>query len=312
MKGLRHVLMDAATDGSASGVATGAGGIGDGGAAAGAGGDPAASGAPAAGTASDAGAAAGAAGAGAPAGDGKGTALESGAPPVTIPEKYQVKKEDGSLDIEASSLKLAEAYGHLEKRLGSGDVPPKTPEEYTVTVPDALKDTWKPAEDPLLQGFLKEAHAAGFTQKQIDLALGRYMEIAPQLVAGGQALTAEDCTAALKTEWKTDEQYKAEVGKAYKAAVGFGGSDAEGIIKDHGNDPRIIRLLARVGAEMGEDTSISTGASTNGGQSVESLMASEAYNNPKHADHARVSKQVSDHFARQAAEAEKKGTAPVM
>ena len=44
------------------------------------------------------------------------TALSQGAEAgqaVAIPEKYQVKKEDGSLDIEASSLKLAEAYGHV-------------------------------------------------------------------------------------------------------------------------------------------------------------------------------------------------------
>jgi hypothetical protein len=35
-------------------------------------------------------------------------------------------------------------------------------------------------------------------------------------------------------------------------------------------------------------------------------MASEAYNNPKHADHARVSKRVQQHFERQAAEGERK------
>jgi len=309
LKGLRYVLMDAASDGSGAGVATGAGGTGDGGAAAGAGGNPAS----AAGAAGNPGAAAAAAGTGASAGDGQGSALAAGAPPVTIPEKYQVKKEDGSIDVEASSLKLAEAYGHLEKRMGSGDVPPKTPEEYVVTVPDALKDTWKPAEDPLLQGFLKDAHAAGFTQKQIDLALGKYMEVAPGLVNGSKELSAEDCTATLKTEWKTDEQYKDGVGKAYRAAVGYGGADAEGIIKDHGNDPRIIRLLAKVGAEMGEDTSASSGTTVNGGgDSVETLMAGEAYNNPKHADHQRVSKIVAEHFAKKAAADEKAGKAAVM
>lgn len=302
MKGLRHVLMDAETDGSGAGVAAGAGGAGEGGAAGGAGQ-----------TAGAAGGAAPAAASGAPAGDGQGTALAAGAPPVTIPEKYQVKKEDGTLDVEASSLKLAEAYGHLEKRMGSGDVPPKTPEEYVVTVPDALKDTWKPAEDPLLQGFLKDAHAAGFTQKQLDLALGKYMEVAPGLVNGSKELSAEDCTATLKTEWKTDEQYKAGVSAAYKAAVGYFGADAEAIISEYGNDARIIRALSKIGAEMGEDTSASAGTTTNGGgDSVETLMASEAYNNPKHVDHQRVSKIVADHFAKKAADDEKAGRAAVM
>src|SRR5690606_31149911 len=38
-------------------------------------------------------------------------------PAEYIPEKYRVQKEDGTLDLEASSRKLAEAHGHLEKRL---------------------------------------------------------------------------------------------------------------------------------------------------------------------------------------------------
>lgn len=309
MKGLRHVLMDAATDGSAAGVATGAGGIGDGGAASGAGGNTPA----AAGAAGDAGAAAAAAGTGASAGDGQGTALAAGAPPVTIPEKYQVKKEDGTLDVEASSLKLAEAYGHLEKRMGSGDVPPKTPEEYVVTVPDALKDTWKPAEDPLLQGFLKDAHAAGFTQKQIDLALGKYMEVAPGLVNGSKELSAEDCTATLKAEWKTDEQYKDGVGAAYKAAVGYFGSDADALIKEYGNDARFIRGLAKLGAEMGEDTSASAGTVVNGGtESYQEIFNSEAFNNPKHPGHAEASKKYKEYFDKNAEADIKAGRIAVM
>lgn len=246
--------------------------------------------------------------------DQSGSALQQGGQGQApqIPEKYQVKKEDGSLDIEASSLKLAEAYGHLERRIGTGDIPPKSAEEYQITVPDALKGKWNPKEDPLLGEFLNDAHAAGMTQKQVDLVLSRYMDIAPKLVSGASQLSAEECTTQLKSEWKTDEQYKAEVGKAFKAAVGYGGGDDEGIIKDYGNDPRIIRLLARVGGEMGEDRSLNPGGGLPGGQSVESMMASEAYNNPKHPEHARVSKQVQEHFQRQAAAAEKAGATPIL
>lgn len=241
------------------------------------------------------------------------SALQQGAQeqPHFIPEKYQVKKEDGTLDIEASAKKLAEGNSNLEKRLGTGDLPPKTADEYQITVPDALKDKWNAKEDPLLGEFLKDAHAAGMTQKQVDLALSRYMDIAPKLVAGAQQLSAEDCTTQLKAEWKTDEQYKAEVGKAYKAAVAYGDKDAESIIRDYGNDPRIVRFMARVGNELGEDKSLNQGGST-GGQSVESLMTSEAYTNQKHPDHARVSAQVQKHFEQQAAAAEKSGTAPVL
>jgi hypothetical protein len=231
---------------------------------------------------------------------------------VAIPEKYQVKKEDGTLDVEASSLKLAEAYGHLEKRMGSGDIPPKTAEEYAIAVPDALKDTWTPKDDPLMGEFLKDAHAAGLTQKQMDMVMGKYFEMAPALVNGSRQLSADECVTDLRSEWKTDEQYKTEVGKAYKAAMAYGDKDADAIIKDYGNDPRIVRFMARVGNELGEDRSLNPGGSQQGGASVESLMTSEAYNNPKHADHARVSAQVQRHFQAQADANARSGNVPVL
>lgn len=272
-----------ASAGAAAGAGTGAGGAGEGAAAA----------------------AAGSVLAGAAAGEGgQGQA-------VAIPEKYQVKKEDGSLDIEASSLKLAEAYGHLEKRMGSGDVPPKTAADYQIAVPDALKDVWNPKEDAKLQDFLGKAHAAGMTQAQLDMVMSAYHETAQQLVGGNRQLSEEECTADLRKEWKDDATFKGEVAKAYKAAVGYGGEDAQSILADHGNDPRLIRLLARVGGEMGEDRSINPGGTLQGGQSIESLMSSEAYTNPKHPEHAKVSQQVKAYFDKQANTAASSGNAPI-
>jgi hypothetical protein len=231
---------------------------------------------------------------------------------VAIPEKYQVKKEDGTVDIEASSLKLAEAYGHLEKRLGSGDAPPKTPEEYQIIVPDALKDALDPKTDPLLGAFLKDAHAAGLSQKQVDLVMGKYFDLAPKLIEGSRQLSEAECIADLKNEWKDDATFKAEVGKAYKAVQAYGDKDAQAILAEYGNDPRVIRLMARVGAELGEDRSINPGGTLPGGQSVESLMQSEAYTNPKHADHARVSAQVQGYFNKQAEAQAKAGNVPIL
>jgi len=232
--------------------------------------------------------------------------------PAQIPEKYQVKKEDGSLDIEASSLKLAEAYGHLEKRFGSGDLPPKAATEYQIAVPETMKEQWNPSEDPKLQDFLGKAHAAGLTQKQMDLVMSSYFETAQELVAGNRQLSADECVSELKQEWKTDEQFKAEVGKAFKAAQAYGDKDAQAIINDYGNDPRIIRLLSRIGGELGEDTPPGTGDAMPAGQTVEGMMMSEAYTNPKHPDHARISAQVQGFFAKQAQAAAKSGNVPVM
>ena len=99
----------------------------------------------------------GAAAEGGAAGSG-GTALEAGGQGEGqqhfIPEKFLVKAEDGTVDLEGSAKKLAENYGNLEKRMGSGDMPPKSAEDYQITVPDTLKDVWNPKEDALLGEFL--------------------------------------------------------------------------------------------------------------------------------------------------------------
>ena len=232
--------------------------------------------------------------------------------PPSIPEKYQVKKEDGTVDIEASSLKLAEAYGHLEKRMGTGDAPPKSAADYQITVPEVLKDSWNPAEDKGLQDFLSKAHAKGFTQGQIDLALETYHAIAPNLMAGNAQLSVEECTASLREVWKTDAEFNEGVELSYKAAVAYAGEDAQAMMDRYGNDPMIIKAFARIGKELGEDKSINPGSELPGGTSVESLLVSEAYANQKHPDHAKVSKQIADHYAKKAEAAARAGHAPLM
>lgn len=158
-----------------------------------------------------------------------------------------------------------------------------------------------------LTRFLGKAHAAGMTQAQLDMVMSAYHETAQQLVGGNRQLSEEECTADLRKDWKDDATFKGEVNKAFKAVQAYGGEDAQAILADHGNDPRLIRLLARVGGEMGEDRSINPGGTLQGGQSIESLMSSEAYTNPKHPEHAKVSQQVRAYF-----KAENPANAPLM
>src|SRR5690606_14417341 len=71
-----------------------------------------------------------------------------------LPEKHRVLAEDGTVDEAASARKLADAYRHLEARLGSGDVPPKSAEDYALQVEglDAEQiDAFK--ADPMFQDF---------------------------------------------------------------------------------------------------------------------------------------------------------------
>ena len=118
-----------------------------------------------------------------------------------IPEKYRTNKEDGSLDLEASSRKVAEAYKHLETRMGSGDAPPKTHEEYALKI-EVEGFNWDEFKaDESTQSFLKGAHAKGLNNDQVEYVIGEYLKAAPGLIGGAAVLTQQDCTAALKAAW---------------------------------------------------------------------------------------------------------------
>src|SRR3546814_7952007 len=80
-----------------------------------------------------------------------------------IPDKYQVKKEDGTLDPDASWAKFVDGHEALQKKLGAGDVAPEKPEDYKLEAPKDAEG--KPIEgvdfesftkDPLFQSFQKE------------------------------------------------------------------------------------------------------------------------------------------------------------
>lgn len=252
MRNNRHVFMDQATDGTEGG-AGGAAGSGSA--------DPAG-----AAGASGSGSSALASGAGSTAATGTAGAFD------WIPEKHRVTKEDGSFDLEASSRKVAEAHSHLEKRFGSGDLPPKTPEEYApkVGIEGFNFDEFK--ADPAMQTFLKGAHAKGMSNDQLGFALEQFISVAPSLVEGSTQLNAEQCTAALSEVWTKPEEASANYAHAFKATSAFAskiGVTFEDIEKAGlGDNPLFIRIMAAIGPELGEDTSPHT-EGAGGGMSVE-------------------------------------------
>lgn len=151
-----------------------------------------------------------------------GSVLDSGAQPDYFPEKYQVKKEDGSLDLEQSSRKLAESYKHLETRLGSGDIPPKTADEYAVKLEGVEGFNWDEFKaDEGTQSFLNGAHAKGLTNAQVEYVIGEYMKAAPGLVEGGVQLSQQDCAATLKAAWGDEQAMTQNVRASYRAAETF-------------------------------------------------------------------------------------------
>ncbi|HDY3604392.1 TPA: hypothetical protein RQ360_001143 [Klebsiella michiganensis] len=213
-----------------------------------------------------------------------------------LPEKYRVMGDDGKLNVEGSARKLADAYSHLEKRMGSGDTPPKTADEYApkVEVEGFKWDEFK--ADPRMQSFMKSAHAKGITNDQMGFILGEYAQLAPELVNGAAALDSEAAATQLRETWKTDAEFNKNIGLAFRAFNSLADDSDKGRMDEIGNNPMVIRMLAKIGAEMQEDAPAGGDVNLEEQQSIRDLMKSPAYMDPKHADHERVSAQVKAYY----------------
>lgn len=198
-----------------------------------------------------------------------------------MPEKFVVKKEDGTTDWEATALKVAaDGYTPLERRLHAGDAPPKAPEDYAPTVPPGMSLEALKA-DPLYQGFLKGAHARGMTNAHVSYVLDAMAQRSqPDLAAAEQTL---------REHWKTEQELERGLSSSYRGMARFAGSAeaAKRLEAKFGNDPDFILFASRIGAELSEDVP-APGLSAAENDSLESLMASPAYFDAKHPEHART------------------------
>jgi hypothetical protein len=170
--------------------------------------------------------------------------------------------KDGATDWEATARNAEKARQHLEGRLGGGDAPPKSADEYKVNVPAAVADKINAedlAKDPTFQEFKTALHGAGLNQKQADVVIGQFLERSINLQNALTVLKSEECTTELKGTWKTDAEYQAGVAAAYRAGAAYG--DIDKLLTKYGNDPDFIRFAANVGKELSEDASPTGGAS---------------------------------------------------
>jgi hypothetical protein len=228
----------------------------------------------------------------------------SAAPPAdafTFADKVLAKGADGTPDWEATARNAEKARQHLEQRLGAGDVPPKSAAEYAFQLPDDMKDFQIKGER--LDAFKTEALAQGITAKQFEFMMGSYLKAVPDLMEGAAAMTAQQARAELGKVWATPADMESNLNHATRALRGLP-ADLQEATREFGTNPAFLRAMAHFGAQMREDRPPSSNAPAPAGD-VRALEASEAYRNPKHADHARVSQQVAEFYSRAY------GTAPV-
>lgn len=233
----------------------------------------------------------------APAGPAPAGGPASAEQPAAIPEKYLVKREDGSTDWEASALKQAQGYGELAKRMGAGEAPPQTPDGYTPELPQGV--TMEQLKtDPMFAGFLKGAHAVGLNNKQVSYLLGEYQQRI-QLIEDQRANPAV-AEAELGKVWTNEQAMSRGLNNAYRGAQAFAEDTehAARLDKKFGSDPDFIRLMAKVGAELGEDTLPGGGLTQVEADTLESLRKSAAYTDSKHPEHAAAVAKVSALYAK--------------
>jgi hypothetical protein len=219
--------------------------------------------------------------------------------PDSVPEKFRVMKADGSLDLEASFLKQSVSYGELSKKLGGGGGAPAAPAEYAFQMPEAMKDL---ELDPTLTTEFKDiAHKHGLTQEQYQAMVEVGLKQVPGILNSVLKLSADEARGSLQKAWGGD--YEKNLGNAQRAIDAVGGELGKDMWARFGRDPAFLQFAAKMGSDMREDKApVNNDGSGGGPATIDALMASDAYRNPKNPDHARVSAQVQAHHKRVAGE----------
>ncbi|MFX7555178.1 hypothetical protein ABTJ70_13905 [Acinetobacter baumannii] len=212
---------------------------------------------------------------------------------IEVPEKFKVTAEDGSVDYKATLSKMNESYTGLEKRIGSGDLPPKDVDGYKVERDGFDFEQFK--SDESNQAFLTKAHEHGITNKQLDFLLSEYDSRVVDLVSTSSQLDTDTVVNSLKTEW--GESYDQNMRNAFKGAT------TAGLTIDEFNDPLIgnnkalIKLAAYYGSQLNEDNPIHQ-AQIPIADDIETLMRSEAFLNIKHPEHKAVTARINAAYAK--------------
>ena len=192
-----------------------------------------------------------------------------------VPAKFL--KEDGTPDLE----KLAKSYSGLEKKLGTrSNVPAADVAEYEYDFGDLTVD------ETSASAFKDAALAKGFTKDQYAFVMEQYKDM-----VGKMTWSSERTEAALKESWGKDFDTNARAARA--GFDEFAPSDAN----PHDpvwNHPQVMKLLARMGAELGEDSVSQRQSATSEvrmtEQEVHAILASKEYRSGDKDLHAKVTK----------------------
>jgi hypothetical protein len=228
-------------------------------------------------------------------------------PFAIVPEKHRVFAGEGDakkLDPAATLAKVSNAYVALEKKLGAGAVgAPATPDDYTITIPEAFKDQLDPAaikDNAEFKDFIAKMHGIGLTQPQLDTVLGELIESVVGVASDKNEQTFEQAKAALEKVWTSPAEFQRGSMRCWQALTGFCDNEAQAndLLQRYGNDAQLVQFLAKVGAEMGEDRSLAATMMTASGEDVDKLRNSPAYWDENHPEHKATVARVTAYYNR--------------
>lgn len=226
-------------------------------------------------------------------------------PNAWLPERFRVFDGDGDakkLNQEASAKKVVGAYAELEKRMKDTGLPPASDTEYKFTPP---KGKEKLAMDAAGEATTKKAmHGLGLTQKQYQGVMELYVNAIGDMAERGLQMGAENAAKALEHVWgpQNEPKFKANLALAHKAFTAFADEGDLAKIDEIGNNPIYLRVLAKIGRELREDTGVGADV-LQSKENIEALMKDPAYFDEKNPRHAEVKGKVTRHFQAQAAAA---------
>lgn len=184
--------------------------------------------------------------------------------------------------------------------------PPKTADELKWTPPDNLKSV--ELDSKRTGEYRTRLHALGLNQKQYQEVMTMHFEQIPFLAEAAMAYGGDKLKAELLTGWKNEDVLNQNMRSALNVVKAFGEeADIKDAMGPKGNTPAwVYRILAKVGAEMGEDRLLSTDAIV-AHEDLQALLNHPAYvqalttGDTTHPEYARVKAKVDAHYRAQAA-----------
>lgn len=177
---------------------------------------------------------------------------------------------------------------------------PDSPEAYGLKPPEGIPDgLWS---DATATAFAGMAHKHGLTPAQAQGLAAEFLSFQAQQMPDVEAMRAS-AESELRREWGA--AFAAKADHAKRAVRQFGGDALVEYLETTGlgNDPRMVRAFAAIGAAMAEDVPAGMGQGRAGVMSPDSaraeanrLMAdpSGPYWNDRHPEHRAVAQRVKD------------------